>query len=178
MLTVLIAWMGLAFGGTLAGVTVPDTATLGGETVQLNGLGLREKFFFDIYVGSLYLKTKTSDAKKAIEADEPKMVEMHFIYDELTKEQVAGAFEESFAKNPGAAAVRSDLDKLISWVPAKLKKNQVIVFEYVPGTGTTFKVDGTAKGTVAGADFMKVVWGIWLGPNPPTAALKTGMLGK
>ena len=44
----------------------PDKLTLGGtETqLQLNGVGMRTKFVFDIYIGALYTETsaKTRDA--------------------------------------------------------------------------------------------------------------------
>ena len=43
---------GIAHAASLAGVTVPDSATVGGSTLVLNGMGLREKYFIDIYVGA------------------------------------------------------------------------------------------------------------------------------
>lgn len=50
-------------------------------------------------------------------------------------------------------------------------------FDYVPGTGTTVTIGGQAKGTIPGADFMRALWGIWLGDQPADAKLKAGMLG-
>jgi len=38
----------------LAGATLPDTLAVGG-TLKLNGLGLRKKAVFKVYVGGLYL---------------------------------------------------------------------------------------------------------------------------
>ena len=58
-----------ANAGELAGVTMPDTATVAGSKLMLNGMGLREKFFIDVYVGGLYLPAKTTDASKAIKED-------------------------------------------------------------------------------------------------------------
>src|SRR5262245_48560280 len=37
-----------AFSGSLADVTLPDTAAVGGKTLQLNGLGLRKKVFVKV----------------------------------------------------------------------------------------------------------------------------------
>jgi len=40
----------------LSGVVLKDQVTAeNGETLVLNGAGLREKFWIDVYVGSLYL---------------------------------------------------------------------------------------------------------------------------
>jgi len=42
--------------------TLPDTVTFSGDDLTINGAGLREKFFFDIYAGGLYLKKKSTSA--------------------------------------------------------------------------------------------------------------------
>ena len=47
----------------------------------------------------------------------------------------------------------------------------------MPGTSTTVTVRGKKKGTIAGEDFMRALWAIYLGSAPPNKALKRGMLG-
>jgi hypothetical protein len=39
-------------------------------------------------------------------------------------------------------------------------------------------IAGQVKGTIPGAEFMRALWGIWLGAKPPSEALKDGMLGQ
>jgi len=39
----------------LAGAALPDTLAVGGKTLKLNGLGLRKKAVFKVYVGGLNL---------------------------------------------------------------------------------------------------------------------------
>ena len=58
----LLRCFGLALGSAapaaeLAGVTMPDTDTVEGKTLKLNGLGLRKKMVFKVYVAGLYLET-------------------------------------------------------------------------------------------------------------------------
>ena len=48
--------------GELAGVTLPDTLKAGEKTLKLNGLGLRKKAVFKVYVGGLYLESPSKDA--------------------------------------------------------------------------------------------------------------------
>lgn len=176
MLTLLL-FPTLAFAQSLAGVTLPDTATVGGEVVTLNGLGLREKYFLDIYVGALYLQHPTRAAATAIAADEPKRVVMHFTYRTITKQQMLETFTEGF----GAAAVGpqgANIAKMTAWVPSGgVKAGDEISFDYVPGVGTSMLLNGRVLGTVPGAEFMKLVFEIYLGPKPPTPELKAGMLG-
>ena len=44
-----------ATAGTVAGVNMPDTITLNTQELLLNGMGLREKYWIDIYVAGLYI---------------------------------------------------------------------------------------------------------------------------
>ena len=48
-----------AWSAELAGVTLPNTTEVAGETLKLNGIGLREKFWIDIYAAALYLPFKS-----------------------------------------------------------------------------------------------------------------------
>lgn len=167
-----------ADAATLSSVTSPDTATVNGETLVLNGMGLREKFWIDVYVGSLYLPTKTTDAAKVINDDVTKRIAMDFIYSEVTREQLVETFEEGLAKQPNASAeVKAGMATLNGWMK-NIKSGEQILIDYVPGTGTTIIFNGEKKGTIEGVDFMKSLFTIFLGPEPPTAAFKSGMLGK
>ena len=60
-----------ALCGTLDGITMPDTATVGGKDLQLNGLGTRKATFLKVkvYVMGLYLEKKSQDGQ-AIAASE------------------------------------------------------------------------------------------------------------
>lgn len=166
-----------ADAGELAGVTMPDTATVAGKSLTLNGMGLREKFFIDVYVGGLYLPAKTSDAKKAIEEDVPKRIEMHFVYSEVGVGKITGAFDDGFA-SVGAKESQSAALARLNGMMETVKAGESIRLDYEPGVGTHVFVKGAKKGTIAGVDFMKALWGVYLGPSPPTSAVKKGMLGR
>ncbi|MBK8181034.1 MAG: chalcone isomerase family protein [Planctomycetes bacterium] len=166
-----------AHAGSLAGVTMPDTAQLGGQTLVLNGMGLREKYMLDIYVGGLYLPQKSSDAAAIINMDAPKRVTMTFIYDEVPKDKVVETLYEGIAKYPEFASLKPQLDKFAGLMEDLVKGDQM-VYEYVPGQGTSVIIKGKNKGTVPGTDFMKLVFSIYIGSKPANEALKAGMLGK
>lgn len=57
-----LASIGRLDAASVAGVTLPDTATVGSTRLVLNGLGLRTKFVLKVYVAGLYLPQKSSDA--------------------------------------------------------------------------------------------------------------------
>jgi Chalcone isomerase-like len=163
---------------TLAGVNLPDTTTVGGKTLVLNGLGLRTEFMVKVYVAGLYLEHKSTDASGIVKADAPKKIVMQMLHD-ASKKQMTDAFDESFKDNAPDAetAIKSDIDKFLAALEP-VKVGQQMVFTYVPGTGTTFAINGTDKLTIAGPAFDEAIFSVWLGPKPPTSSLKKGMLGQ
>lgn len=165
-----------AQAGSLAGVTLPDTARVGGQTLVLNGMGLREKYFLDIYVGGLYVPAKTHDASQIINMDAPKRVVMHFIYSTVTAQQMAETLEEGIAKYPEYASLKGQLGNFSDFME-DVHAGDEMSYEYVPGVGTTVSIRGKVKGTVPGMDLMKLVFSIYVGPRPANEALKAGLLG-
>jgi len=163
---------------TLAGVTLPDTAQVGGTALTLNGLGLRTKFAVKVYIVGLYLEQKSSDPSAIIKADAPKRIVMRFVHS-ATKNQVTDAFDESFNDNTPDAkkTMKADIDRLVGALDP-IKEGDQMVFTYIPGTGTTFAINGKDKLTIAGAAFGQVLFSVWLGPKPPNAGLKKGILGQ
>lgn len=166
-----------ALAASLSGVTLPDRVSLGGQELHLNGLGLREKYYLDIYVAGLYVPTPSRDPQTLIDADVPKRIVLHVVFSELPKDRLIASFEEDFGKMPNVAGQRSNIDKLESWLPDSLVKGDQLAFDYVPGVGTSMVINGRSLGTIAGTEFMRLIYTIYLGPNPPTAELKRGMLG-
>jgi len=163
--------------GSLAGVTLPDTVQVGGKTLVLNGMGLRSKMMFKAYVAGLYLEQKSSDADAILKSDTPKRVVMQLLRD-LSRDQMVEAFTESFESNsPNARALKADIDRMLGAFEP-VKTGQQMVFTYQPGVGTTLAIDGQQKVTIAGQPFGQAMFGCWLGPKPPTADLKAGLLGR
>ncbi len=164
--------------GTLASVTLPDTAQVGGKTLVLNGLGLRTKFMVKVYVAGLYLEQKSSDAGAIIKSDAPRQIVMKFVHG-ASKSQMTDAFDESFSDNTPEArkTMKGDIDRLLGALDP-IKSGDEMVFTYVPGTGTTLAINGKDKVTIAGPAFGQVLFSVWLGPKPPNADLKKGLLGQ
>jgi len=163
---------------SLAGVTLPDTEQVVDTKLVLNGLGLRTKFMVKVYVAGLYVEQKSSDPRASINAERSKRIVMQFLHG-ASKSQMTDAFSESFNDNsPGAMkTMKVDIDRLLSALEP-VKEGDQMVFTYVPGKGTTFAINDKEKLTIAGPAFSPVLFSVWLGPKPPNADLKKGMLGK
>jgi hypothetical protein len=163
---------------SLAGVTMPDTAQVGRTMLVLNGMGLRTKFMVKVYVAGLYLERKSLDPGAIINADAPKQIVMQFLHG-ASKNQMVDGFKDSFNDNAPEAskAVQADVDRFLGALEP-IEKGDQMVFTYVPGAGTNLAVNGKTKLTIAGPAFAPVLFSVWLGPKPPNADLKKGMLGQ
>jgi hypothetical protein len=167
-----------AGAASLAGVTLPDKAEVGGQALVLNGLALRSKFFIKVYVGGLYLPHKEKAAAKVLAEDSPRRMVMHFLYG-VSKDQMCEAWQEGLDQNsPKAAAdVKKAFATLCSWMEPIPKGNE-LTLTYTPGKGTEVQVNGKTKGTLEGKPTSDAILGTWTGPDPgPGADFKKGVLG-
>jgi hypothetical protein len=166
-----------ALAKEVAGVTVPESATVEGKTLKLNGAGLRKKMVFKVYVAGLYLETPSKDAAAVISSDQTKRMTLSVLRS-LSAHQVNEAIEEGFEKNSKSkmSALKARLEKLETMIP-NVEKGDEIVLSYVPGKGTVVSAKNAEKGVIEGKDFADALFSVWLGPDPVQADLKTALLG-
>lgn len=161
----------------LSGVTMPDSVTIGEKTLKLNGMGVRKKAIFKVYVAGLYLEASTKDAAAILAADAPRSIRMQYTRN-VDKDKITEAFREGFQNNAPELAARqaAAIDKMIAAVP-DLKDGETMMFTYVPGKGTTLNHGGRDVFSTEGKEFADAVFSLWLGPKPPSEDLKKGLLG-
>jgi len=163
---------------TLAGVTLPDKADVGGQSLVLNGLGLRTKLFIKVYVGGLYLPQKERSAEKVLAADAPRRMVFHFLYG-VNKNQMCDAWKEGLEDNTPKATpeVKQAFTTLCSWME-EIPKGQTMALTYTPGEGTKVEVNGKVKGTLPGKPTADAILATWIGPKPgPGPDFKKAVLG-
>ena len=165
-----------SFAAELNGVTAPETTTVDGKELKLNGQGLRRKFIFDVYVASLYLETRSADGQAVLAKDETRRVDMAMLRD-LDKLSIFDALKNGFEKNAGDkyAGLKERLDKFGA-VIQDLKKGQALTIVYVPGKGTRVEGQGNSY-TAEGKEFADALFSVWIGKFPVDDNLKKGMLG-
>lgn len=161
----------------VAGVSLPETTTVDGKTLKLNGMGLRKKVVFKVYVAGLYLETPSKDAAAVISSDQAKRMQLSVLRS-LSSHQVSEAIEEGFEKNSKAhmAALKPRLEKLETMIP-NVEKGDQILLTYVPGKGTVVSAKNVEKGVIEGKDFADALFSVWLGGNPVQEDLKKALLG-
>ena len=181
---VMAGTLALALSPALAreafGVSFPETMTLLGRTLTLNGVGLRTLTIFHVraYAAGLYVEHPTHDADAILRDPGPKVVFIRFLHDG-SKERVEDAFRNGARRTCGDAGCppeeTAQLERLIQAFPLvnagdtatyKLSKNGVdLLFNDKP----LMTIPSTA---VAQRILLSFV-----GPNPPSEDLRAGMLG-
>ncbi|MHB8622057.1 MAG: chalcone isomerase family protein [Sulfuricaulis sp.] len=169
-----------AFGTELAGVTLPETITLGtAPPLVLNGAGIRSKYFFKVYLGALYLPARTHDAEAVLHGHGPVAMHMYILHSEISKKQLVDAWNDRFNANLNATELAQLGPRIERFndLFRTVHQGDVIRLDYLPGTGTTVSIDNEKRGMIEGDDFMHAWLRIWLGQRPADTGLLRELLG-
>ena len=165
----------------LHGVKIPDSMTVGGTKLQLNGAGTRYKGPFKIYVADLYTTKKVQSLDELIASPGPKRLTMTML-----REIESGPFGKLLTRGVEDNVSKSEMSKLVPglirmgdiFTTIKVQSpGDIITLDWIPGTGLII----TAKGKVQGEpfkepEFFKAMMSIWLGSSPADFKLKESLL--
>lgn len=155
-------------------LTFPDSLVVEGQTLKLNGIGLRKATVFKVkvYGAALYVNEPTHKSSVILKSTTPKVLIMKFLRD-VSKEKINDAWDSAFEKN--SAKYHEQTKKLKSLMP-DAKEGDSIEYLFL-AEKTEVKVNQTLKGSLEGGDWGQALLATWLGDNPPTEELKNGLLG-
>jgi len=179
----LLIWASVSAGHAveIEGVNLPDTLKADGETLLLNGAGVRTKAFLKLYVGGLYLREKCGNPESIISADEPMAIRLHILSKMITSEKMSASLRDGFAAATGGNTrpLTDRIETLISVFKEGINRGDIYDLIYTPGKGVESFKNGNLVTTVAGLDFKKALFGIWLCAKPTVnVSLQHGMLGR
>ncbi|MBJ6751873.1 chalcone isomerase family protein [Geomonas anaerohicana] len=169
---------GTAPAKEIEGVKVEPQVAVNSETLKLNGSGIRKKFLFKIYVGSLYSTRRLTSGPEALSDTGDKLIRMDFVYPKVEKEKIVEAFQQGIHNNTPELAETAEVKKVLSFFTDDFKRgDQVNIF--LGGDGTVVaKHNGKLLGTIISRPLANAILAIYLGDHPADANLKKGMLGK
>jgi Chalcone isomerase-like len=173
-----LAWPAAA--ATLAGVTLPDSYTVDGQSLRLNGIGLRTLTFLRvrIYVAALYLPRPSHDAGQILASPGPKVVRLQFIHSG-SKAQVEKQYREGEAKNCGngecAPSDLPDFEALVAAAPA-VKPGDTSTYVFTD-RGVKVLANDEVIGDFADVDLAHQLLTGFIGEHPPSQSLREQLLG-
>ncbi len=163
---------------TINDVNVPETAQVQGEVLKLNGVGIREKYLLDIYVGALYLTTKSSTANDVLASKGVKRITMHFLQN-VSEGTSANSTINGIEKNVTDVEfkeLQKPMNTFVSFYE-DANKGSTIVINFLPHGETEMFMYGKKKGSIKHEAFQQALLKVWLGDKPPTDKIKEAMLG-
>ncbi len=165
---------------TLDGVSFPDKYPVAGQTLVLNGIGVRTLTVFNVkvYVAALYLPQPSHDAAQILASPGPKVLLLQYMHSgsksEIEQEYRKG--EQINCGNGGcAAADQADFERLVAAAPAvKVGDTTTYVFT---GHGMQVYANNQSIGTFNNQDLAQHLLGGFIGAHPPSQDLRSRLLG-
>jgi len=178
---ILCCWIASnAAAATLDGATLPDTYTVDGQSLVLNGIGVRTLtiFHFRVYVAGLYVPRPSHDAQQILNSPGPRVVMLKFIHGG-SKERVEKQYRAGEANNCGNGECSpSDLSDFESLVAAAPAVNPGDTSTYVfTGKGVRVFANDRMIADFADLDLAYQLLNGFIGSHPPSVELRRELLG-
>ncbi len=165
---------------SISGYSLPDTYPLAGQTLALNGLGIRTLTILrvKVYVAGLYLAQKSRDARAILASPGPKVILMQFLH-AASKADIEKQYREGEAKNCGhgecAQSDQGDYERLIALTPGAAVGDTLTYVCTQRGLRVLFNNKQVAE--FANPDLAVRILAGFIGNNPPSDELKASLLG-
>jgi hypothetical protein len=162
----------------LAGVTLPDTATVGTTTLVLNGIGLRtySVLGIHIYIAGLYLQRPSHDANSILRSPGVKLLRLHFVH-KVNANSMRLAWRTGLVRSCVAPCKLSPellSHFLAALQPVRAGEDVTIVFKH---DGLDAYYNGISVGHIADTQFTQLMLAVFIGRNATEPLLKQELLG-
>ena len=147
--------------------------------LKLNGAGLREVLWIDLYAGGLYLKEKEKNPLAILEADEQMAIKINVVSGFVTQKKMIKGVKAGFKKATfgNIKPLKKRIARFIKFFNEPIVRNDIFDLVYVKDVGIKAFKNDKELGVIEGRDFKYALFKIWLGEDPVSEDLKNGMLG-
>lgn len=162
------------------GVDFKESISIEGHELVLNGAGLREKYWLDLYVMGIYLNSKTNQAEEIIKQNRVKAIRIQIVSGLITSEKFINAVDDGLQKSVGDERMKiekeiADFKEIFRNDP--IVENDNFYLTHIPGKGLKVEKNGEYKTTIENEFFSQALFGIWLCDDPADDDLKKELLG-
>jgi hypothetical protein len=169
-----------AVAATLDGATLPDSYTVDGQSLVLNGIGLRTLTIFNIkaYVAGLYLPRPSHDAGQILGSPATRVILLKFIR-AASKARVETQYRAGETANCGDGGCdpsdQGDFERLIAAAPA-VNAGDTSTYVFTAKAVRVFANDRLI-GDFANRDLAYRLLAGFIGDHPPSQELRRHLLG-
>ncbi|MFD2561987.1 chalcone isomerase family protein [Aquimarina rubra] len=158
---------------------LPYEENFGDTDLKLNGAGMREMLWIDLYAGGLYLQKKSKDPRAILDANETMAIKLNIVSGFVTQKKMIKAVRDGFNKATfgNTKALDERINMFIKFFNEPIVKNDIFDIVYIKDKGVKAFKNGKELGVIEGRDFKYALFKIWLGDEPASEGIKNGMLG-
>jgi hypothetical protein len=164
----------------IGGFEIPELLEFHGKKLKLNGAGMRNKFFIDIYALALYADKSITSSAEAVSGTTPRAIRLVITAPIVTNQLVTQSMHEGMKKAAGKKfkLIEPYIDEMIRVFNAHtIKTGDYFDIVYFPKEGMSVYRNGVfATGPQHNEDLRDAVFGNWLGDHPRDLRLKRNML--
>ena len=171
---VLVVMLGLC-SALLAMASVPDVTLAPNVTVQLRGIAVAQELRSDYYIGAIYLPEWSPELVLAASETVPKRMQLKVLTERLSAREFQRHWKERIALNNPRSTWQPQGDRILKFANAfrdNLQRGDLVEFDFLPGRGTTVRLNGQVLITITGDGFYPLLLSAWLGEIPPTKAFQ------
>lgn len=185
LVMLLVGWIVVAtpaLSGEIEGVPFADQVRLGDDgdaerpELALRSMGLlRYRVVFRGYVAALYLP-KDVPTERVLD-DVPRRLELSYFWS-IRGKDFGGAAEQKLEEtlDPRSRAAIRERVETLHRTYRDVSPGDRYALDYIPGEGTTLRLNGEPLVTIPGADFARAYFGLWLGEDPLDDTLRDRLL--
>jgi hypothetical protein len=172
-----------AHAAEISGVKFADNAEVGGQSLLLNGLGIRYRAVFKVYAAGLYLPKKSQDEKEVLAMPGAKRIHA-VMFREVEGDVLGRLLMQGIRDNSTQAEAFRHVNSIGKLGQAFSERKKLVAgdnftIDFDPKLGPQIRVNGKAMvSQPSDPTFNSLFLRIWLGENPADHLLKKGMLNQ
>ena len=167
----------------IGGVRFEPQLQLAGQSLLLNGTGLRAVLWLKGYAAGLYLGQRAANADAVVAQAGAKRLQLRLLMD-VPADEFIKAFHQGVERN-NPPELRASLAERAARFDAllhplgEIHKGDVVNLDFVPGQGLLFWYNGRQLGpAIPGEDFYGALLRVFVGEHVSDERLRAGLLGK
>ena len=163
------------------GINFAPQVDISGNSLRLNGAGVRYKAVFKVYAAGLYTGRKVSSLDELLKSPGPKRLSITMLR-EIDAAELGKLFSRGMEDNMDRATFAQLIPGIMRMSQIfsdhkKLQAGDNFTLDWVPGQGLVVAVKGRSQGApFREPEFYAALMGIWLGKSPADWQLKNALL--
>ncbi len=176
---ILLSVLSILNAKIISNINIKNSITINHQKLLLNGAGVRSMFFFNIYIGALYVQNRETNPQKIINSKQTMNIRMIITSSLISSQKMKNGFKDAFKKSlkSGYYTNKKTIQQFLTTFNTKISKKDIYDFLFYQKNGVMIYKNHKLIQTINSFAFKKALFAIWFGYYPAQESLKKKMLG-